>query len=42
MHCGTCGLQLESVDDTQILKYGRFSETEYFCEKHKPINFIEA
>ena len=42
MQCGTCGLLLESVDDTQIEKFGVFSKPEYYCEKHKPITFIEA
>jgi len=41
MHCETCGLQLESVDESQIERYGRFNKPEYFCEKHK-ISFIEA
>jgi hypothetical protein len=40
--CGTCGLLLESVDDSQVEKGGRFSNPEYFCEKHKPLIFIEA
>lgn len=40
MQCGTCGLSLDSVDDSQIEKIGKF--VEYFCEKHKPIDFVEA
>lgn len=42
MQCGTCGLMLDSIDDSQIEKGGRFSKPEYFCEAHKPIQFIEA
>ena len=42
MQCDTCGLLLESVDDSQIVKGGKFSKPEYFCEAHKPINFIDA
>jgi hypothetical protein len=42
MQCGTCGLLLDSVDESQVIKGGRYSEIEYFCEKHKPITFIEA
>jgi len=40
MYCGDCGVPLESVDDSQIERIGKF--IKYFCERHKPINFVEA
>jgi hypothetical protein len=40
MHCGTCGLSLDSVDETQIESHGRYSKPKYFCESHKPLQFI--
>lgn len=40
MICCTCGLMLESVDETQMEKHGRFSNTEYSCEAHKPLNIL--
>lgn len=40
MICDTCGLHLESVDESQIEKHGRYERTEYFCEAHKTTVFI--
>jgi len=40
MRCTTCGTMLDSVDDTQVEKHGRFSNPKYFCESHKPLQFI--
>lgn len=41
MICCTCGIMLESVDETQIEKRGRFANTEYSCLAHKPLDIIE-
>lgn len=42
MQCSECGLLLDSVDESQIEKYGRFSKPDFYCEAHKPLHFIEA
>lgn len=42
MQCTECGQILDSVDDSQIEKHGRFSKPDYYCEEHKPLHFIEA
>jgi len=40
MQCKECGLLLDSVDDTQIVKRGKYARIEYFCEKHKPLGLV--
>lgn len=41
MQCDTCGLQLESVDEENIVKGGgRFSRVEIYCERHKPLREV--
>ena len=40
MQCKECGLLLDSVDDTQIVKRNKYVRVEYFCEKHKPSELI--
>lgn len=40
MQCDTCGLLLESIDDTQLIKGGRFSQPHVFCDRHKPVEVI--
>ena len=40
MHCDTCGLLLDSVDESQIEKHGKYSKPIIYCETHKPLHFI--
>lgn len=40
MQCKECGLLLDSVDDTQIVKRSKYARVEYFCEKHKPLGLV--
>ena len=40
MQCKECGLLLDSVDDTQIVKRSKYAKVEYYCEKHKPFELI--
>ncbi len=40
MQCDTCGLLLESVDEENIVKGGRFSRVEIYCERHKPLREV--
>jgi hypothetical protein len=42
MQCDICGTLMESVDDTQIERHGRFSRPTIYCETHKPLQFIVA
>jgi|FLOH01.1.fsa_nt_gi hypothetical protein len=42
MQCETCGLMLESIDDSQIVRGGRFSKPEIFCDRHKPLQEVYA
>jgi hypothetical protein len=40
MQCDTCGLMLESIDDSQIIRGGRLSHPYVFCDRHKPIEEV--
>lgn len=42
MQCNTCGLLLESVDDSQVERHSKFVPPTIYCEKHKPVEFILA
>lgn len=42
MHCDTCGQILDSVDDSQVERYSKYVRPIYYCEVHKPLQFIVA
>ncbi len=42
MQCDTCGLLLDSVDESQVERRSRWKNPILYCEAHKPIDFILA